>query len=193
MGEEERRFTREVKLNQLYLAIITRYRDYIEEHEHLSVAELPSLVTPKNGAVEGKAAEIKSSFGTYSYKSSFKEASLKAFEFVKSEIEDAILPLQFWLTPEETLTFLTGDMIDKNVLLCSLLISLGNPSAKVLVCMKDGSRQVYTYYELDGRISLMELKDGITEFGSKADMLRTVGAGEDSISYEFNDKMYVDL
>jgi hypothetical protein len=192
-GTEGERFAKEMRLNQIYLAIISRYRDYIEEHEHISVSELPSLVTPKNAAVEGKANEIKAAFGTYSYKSSFKEASLRAFEFVKNEIEDAVLPLQFWLTPEETLTFMAGDIIDKNVLLCSILISLGNPAAKVLVCMKDSSRFVYTYYEADGAVYLMDLKNGLTEFQSKAEMMRSAGIGDDSISYEFNDSMYVDL
>lgn len=42
---------REGRLNNLYLAVISRYKEYIEEKEGLSVAELPTLVTPNSEKV----------------------------------------------------------------------------------------------------------------------------------------------
>ena len=134
---DEKEVERLGKLNQLYLAIISRYKEYIQEKEGLSVAELPTLVTPKDEALVKKAAEIKAGFEGYTYERDFQKASAAAFSFVKSGIEDAVLPLEFWLSPRDTLAYGMGDMIDKNILLCSLLIALGNPSAKVLVRMKD--------------------------------------------------------
>ena len=38
----------QTKINQVYVSIILRYKDYIEEKERISVAELPRFVIPKN-------------------------------------------------------------------------------------------------------------------------------------------------
>src|SRR5271169_6510879 len=118
-GSIDKQQEKEDKLSQVYLAIISRYKDYIEEKEGLSVAELPRLVTPNDPKVKEKVAELKASFLNYDYNGNFREASVRAHDFVKNDITEAILPLQFWLTPEETLTFRLGDAMDKNMLLCS--------------------------------------------------------------------------
>ncbi len=180
-------------LNQLYLAIIQRYKEYIEDEESLSVAELPTLVTPESEKVADKAAEIMGDFDHYSYEVDFYEASIKALEFVKDSIKDAVLPLQFWLTPTDTLTFRMGDSVDKCMLLCSLLIKMGNPSAKVLMKMYDSTRTVFTYYEHSGRVYLLDLKDSVKEFESREQLLGSLSINEDVTAYEFNDKMYVDI
>ena len=49
---------KEYRLRHLYLAIVMRYKAHIEEHESLSIAELPSLVTVKNEKVMAKVQEI---------------------------------------------------------------------------------------------------------------------------------------
>jgi len=184
---------KENKLSQVYLAIISRYKDYIEEKESLSVAELPVLVTPNEMAVKKKVEEIKAGFLNYDYDSNFREASIRAHEFVKKEITEAILPLQFWLTPEETLTFKLGDSIDKNILLCSIFIGLGNPSSKVFVKIAETARKVSVYYELKGKTYLFDIEDGIKEFDSKESMLKTMDLKEETTAYEFNNQMYADI
>jgi hypothetical protein len=195
VGEEKQDKTldREVRLNQLYLAVIDRYSDYIEQHEHLSVAELPKLVTPRSDLVLKKAEELKGRFGSYSYNSSFLEASLKAFDFVRDEIDDVVMPLEFWLTPDETLEFRVGDTVDKNALLCSLLIALGNPSAKVLVCVNSPSRRVLTYHSFNDKIYVMEFGKEIKDFASRDELVKTFETDDDATIYEFDDKMYIDL
>ncbi len=181
------------KYNRLYLLIIERYKDYIEEKERLSVAELPTLVTPYNPSVVKKADEIREGFDSYSYDLNFYEAGAKAFDFVKGNIETVVLPLQFWLTPEETLEFGMGDEIDKNILLCSMLIALGNPSAKVLMHIKDGTRKSVVYFEFKDRVHMFDFQEGISTFGSTEEMMKYFNIGEESTAYEFNDRTYKDI
>ena len=180
-------------LNQLYLAIIQRYKGYIEEEESLSVAELPTLVTPQSEKVADKAAEIMDDFEHYTYDTDFYDASVKALEFVKDSIAEVVLPLQFWLTPTDTLTFKMGDAVDKCVLLCSLLIKMGNPSAKVFMKMYDTTRSVVVYYDYNGKTYMLDIKDGVREFASREQLLGSLGINDDVTAYEFNDKMYVDI
>jgi hypothetical protein len=195
-SEEQKALDRELKLNQVYLAIISRYKDVIEEREHLSVAELPTLVKPKDERILRKAEEIKSSFGIFSYKQNFYEASIDAFYFVRNNIADAAMPVQFWLAPEETMSFGIGDLLDRNVLLCSLLIALGNPSTKVLVVIRDGGRKVLTYYEFEGKaysFDLLDLSHGFKSHESREEMIRRLGLVEEDTAYEFNDNTYQDI
>ena len=85
-----------------------------------------------------------------------------------------------------------GDVIDKNILLCSLLVALGNPSSKVLVVI-DGNMRSYNYFEFNGRHWLVDLSTGIKEFGSREAMLSSISIGEDSTVYEFNNQRYEDI
>lgn len=185
--------SREDRLNSVYLAIIARYKEYIEEKEGLSVAELPTLVTPENAMVKRKVDEIKSGFLNYSYEANFADAGSRAYEFVKKDIDEMTLPLQFWLSPDETLEFMLGDAMDKNILLCSMLIGLGNPSSRVLVKMEENSRKVYTYYEFKDRVHLLDMENGTKEFESKDALLKRLGTGDDVVVYEFNNHMYADI
>ncbi len=184
---------RELKLNQLYLGIISRYKEYIEEKEYISVAELPTFITPRNELIVKKAEEIKSTFGVYNYDSHFYEASIDAFHLVKTEIEEVRMPLQFWLTAEETLGFGVGDQLDRNILLCSLLIALGNPSSKVFVYIKKGVKSVFTYYELEGKAYRLDFASGFKGLDSREVLMKAVTLDEESTAYEFNDKMYIDI
>ncbi len=181
------------KLSRVYLAIISRYTDYIEDKESISVAELPILITPKDRLVARLAEEIMHSFPQYEYDRDFGEASMKVFSFVKDNVENIVLPLQFWLSVEEVLTFMVGDVMDKNILLCSVLISLGNPSAKVLAVVKDGVQRILVYYELAGKLRAFEFNKGAAEFANFEELKGYVAIDDDSTAYEFNDKMYVDI
>lgn len=194
-GTERKALDRELKLNQVYLAVISRYKDTIEEREHLSVAELPSLITPKEEAVLRKAEEIKSVFGIYTYRTNFYEASIEAANFVKNTVDDVVMPVQFWLSPSETMQFGIGDLLDRNTLLCSLLIALGNPSAKVMVVIKNSSRSVLTYYEFEGRAYSLDLSQphGFKAYENRGALIKSLGLGEEDTAYEFNDNTYTDV
>jgi hypothetical protein len=179
------------RLNQLYLAVILRYRDYIEEKENLSVAELPRLVTPESPLVSRTADEIKGE--SYIYEANFYDASIRAQEFVRETVDEILLPVQFWILPDETIKFRLGDSIDSNILLCSLLIRLGNPSTKVLINIRDDERKAYVYYEFNNSIYLLDINEEAKAFPKKEDMLKLIGIDENSTAYEFNDKMFLDI
>ena len=183
-----------MRINNVYLLILSKYKDYIEEKEELSVAELPTLVTPKSALVARKGADIKGMFENYDYDGNFYDASIKAFDFVSKEVGDITLPIEFWLMPEETMRFMLGDVTDKSILLCSLLISLGNPSSKVVVISRDSIRDIRVYYEFGDYIVIMDIEKGkIIKLKSKDDMLKSFNFNEESTAYEFNDQMYVDI
>ena len=185
---------RYVRLNNIYLLIISKYKDYIEEKEALSVAELPTLVTPKAAMVARKAADIKGEFDSYDYDANFPDAARKAFDFVSKDVGDAALPIEFWLMPEETLRFMMGDVTDKSILLCSILIALGNPSSKVVVVSRDSTRSIYVYYEFGGSIVMMDSESGkVEKFSNKDEMLKAFNLDDESAAYEFNDQMYIDI
>ncbi len=177
----------------MYLAIIERYKDYIEDRESISVAELPRLISPKSEAVLSKIGEIKQELSPYAYNNDFKEAARRAFYFVKDKVKEVLLPLQFWFTPEETLAFMMGDRMDKGILLCSMLVALGNPSAKVLMRIKGEEKKILVHYEFVEKTFVMDIDDGINEFPSKEKMLEWLSIGEDTIAYEFNNQSYIDI
>ncbi len=193
MPEEEREAKDLSNLNEVYLAIISRYKDYIEEKESISVAELPTLVTPNGETVSRKAGEIKAEFQDYFFDKDFYDAAMKAFNFVKDKVATVVLPVQFWLTPEETLNFMVGDLMDKNVLLCSLLIRLGNPSTRVFVISKGGDKRTFIYFEFSGKVYVLDLDDGIKEYAGRDEMIEAQKLDDDTTAYEFNDKLYIDV
>jgi hypothetical protein len=191
-GSPNQTLDKATRMNQLYIAIISRYKEYIEEKEGLSVAELPTLVMPTNQKVKEKVDEIKSGFLNYNYENDFTEASTRVYQFVNKNIAEIVLPLQFWLTPDETLAFMLGDVMDKNILLCSMLVALGNPSAKVFVKMSENTKKVFVYYEFKNVVYTLD--EGIKEFnGGKEEMLKSLNMNEETVAYEFNNQMYADI
>jgi hypothetical protein len=192
-NEDEEDATRLDRLNKIYLTIISRYKYYIEEKENLSAVELPTRVTPQNLAVQEKVNEIKAAFEPYSYENNFYEASVRAFSFVKDNTDSVVLSIQFWLTPEETLALRMGDIFDRNILLCSLLVGLGNPSSKVFVTIKEETRKMFVYYEFEDTIYMLNLEDNIQKFKNKELMIESLNIDDDTAVYEFNDRAYVDV
>ncbi len=186
------------KYNSLYLEIIMKYRGDIEEHESLYIAELPRLVTPQDGVVKGLADTILGRFPGYRYDDNFYDAAKAAFSHVRDAISTVSLPVQFWLSPAQTINYSAGDVFDKAVLLCSLLVAMGNASSKVMVAAGESERRILVYFELGNRVIALDLEKGsINEARDKNELLRSIGVRETTESdlsvYEFNDKMYVDI
>ncbi|MDE1855931.1 MAG: hypothetical protein KGH49_01715 [Candidatus Micrarchaeota archaeon] len=183
------------KYNQLYLQMILRYKDHIEDKENLNVAELPKLITPDDNDVMNIANRIKNALGTYSYGQNFINAAKLAYEYVKNEISVVSLPIEFWLRPSDTIKCSAGDVMDKATLLCSALIALGNVSSKVVTVVKPSERRFLVYCEFDGKIIALDLDRGFIQFEDRDKMLQslTLNDGEDTTAYEFNDKMYNNL
>jgi hypothetical protein len=183
------------KYNALYLEIIMRYKDVIEHGETLYVAELPKLVTPTDENVIAAVSKITSAFHIYIYDENFLEAAQQAHKFVKEEITTVSPPIQFWLRPGQALMMQAGDTFDKAVLLCSMLIALGNVTSKIITTVNDDGKRQVICCEYKGEQVIVDLDDGVSKAGSREEMLEMLGIkkGKVSTAYEFNDKMYNDL
>ncbi len=105
------------------------------------------------------------------------------------------MPVQFWLNPSQTLNYGAGDVFDKIVLLCTLLVALGNASTKAMTIIRGNDRRFLVYFEFEGRIISMDLENGIEKFDKREELLARFGVKDDGevSAYEFNDKMYVDI
>jgi hypothetical protein len=183
------------KYNALYLEIIMRYKDAIELGETLYVAELPKLVTPADENVVAAVSKILSTFHIYIYDENFLEAVQQAHKFVKDEIVTVSPPIQFWLRPGQVLMMQAGDTFDKAVLLCSMMIALGNMSSKIVTTVNDSGKRHVVCCEYKGEQIAVDLEDGVSKSASREELLQTLGIKEGKLSaaYEFNDKMYNDL
>ncbi|MGI0141882.1 MAG: hypothetical protein ACREBF_04530 [Candidatus Micrarchaeales archaeon] len=182
------------KYNQLYLAMILRYKDYIEEQENLNVAELPKLITPQDDDVLNVANRIKNTFDPYSYHDNYVAAAKRAYDYVKSEIASVSLPIEFWLRPSDTIKSGAGDIFDQATLLCSILIALGNIGAKVITVVKPTERRFVVYSEFNGNIIAFDLEKGYGGFDNQERLFDSLALkGDDITAYEFNEKMYNDL
>ncbi len=181
--------------SKLYLTILMRYKDYIEENESLNVAELPKLITPQDPQVTAFANSIKNRLEGFSYDKNFYEAALMLHKHVKEEIATVSLPVQFWLMPSETLAIGAGDLMDKATLLCSGLIALGNVTAKVIIKANEEERKIGVYCEYNGKLAYFDIDDGAYVFNTKEEMLKSLGIeqGKNISAYEFNNSMYNDL
>lgn len=184
------------KYNGLYLEIINRYRDYIEEHENLYIAELPKLVKPDEKSVAAFASALTAKMDGYGYDRDFPKAAMAAFAHVNEAIAPAVTPVQFWLAPEQTLSLRCGDSFDKAVLLCSLIIALGNPSSRIIIATGDNYRVFLVYFEFNGELTVMDIEaKKSSAFKSKEEILRAydIKDSESTSAYEFNNKMYIDI
>lgn len=182
------------KYNSIYLGIITRYKNYIEENESLYVAELPKLVSPQDDAVLAQVGKIKGNFSSYNYDEDFYSAVKLAYDYMGREIMTVSLPIQFWQRPGETISNGAGDLFDKAVLLCSMLIALGCVSSKIVIAIRDGRRDFLVYSEFKDRLIVVDLENGISEAENRDELLNRLNVKEGEVSaYEFNDKMYIDI
>ncbi|MEM3791580.1 MAG: hypothetical protein QXL16_02530 [Candidatus Micrarchaeaceae archaeon] len=174
------------RYNRVYLEILLRYKEIIEEHEVLYFSELPKLVKADE-EVKIAAEKILGSFDGYNFEKDFDKAAEKAYEYVNNEIRTIILPLQVWLSPGEVIRCGAGDQFDKAVLLCSLFLALGCVNCKVLVVSFDSSRKIGVYYESKS-YNYFGIDECKKTFSSREEMLSYLKVGSDEVvdAYEFN-------
>lgn len=131
----------EVRL-RLYRIIIERYREEIEEHEVKSVSDLKGLVQPRSETILSIRDSMLDTFRPYVYAEHFLQAAKMAFSYVSS-FKPVSAPVSFWLSFSEMKDLMAGDEIDKSILLCSLIRSMGSESAKIFVTDSKASYVVF--------------------------------------------------
>jgi hypothetical protein len=169
---------------KLYKLIIDRYRDMIEQSETRSVTDLKAMIVPHHEKLAELRESIAENFHPYVYEEHFLQAAKMCFEHVSS-FKTISAPVSFWLDFSEMQFLMAGDEIDKSILLCSLLRSLGSQNAKVF--MTD-SRTSYVLFQFGSKsyvadYSQKELVE--TETGEAA-----LESLKGKIIYSFNDKEY---
>ena len=172
---------------KVYRIIIDRYRELIEAQEQRSVSDLKGAVQPRNERISAMRESLAEGFHPYVYNENFMQAAKMAFGYVSS-FRTLSLPVSFWLDFSEMQSLMAGDEIDKSILLCSLLRSLGSENAKVVVT---DSRNSYVLFGFSGRSFVAD--------HSKSE-LSELQAGQDAAGmlsgkplYSFNDKEYEDF
>ena len=167
--------------------VVERYRKFIEDGEAKSIAELRSLVKPLDHTVVEIKINIQDAFHPYVYDKHFVPAVQKALDVIFS-YRSVTLPVNFWLEFDEIQRLNASDDIDKAILLCSLLRSLGSETARVLITKNKDAMVVFEFGQ----------KQYVVEISRKA--MCAYPEGDDAFLqikhmalYSFNDLEYEDL
>jgi hypothetical protein len=147
---------------KLYRIIIERYREEIEGHESKSVSDLKGLVQPRSETILSIRDSILETFRPYVYAEHFLQAAKMCFSYVSS-FKPVSAPVSFWLSFSEMKELMAGDEIDKSILLCSLVRSIGSESAKIFVTDSKASYVVFEdkgvhYFADHSKPGLLEAK-----------------------------------
>lgn len=169
---------------KLYKLIIDRYRDMIEQGESRSVSDLKAMVMPHHEKIVELRESITEGFHPYVYEEHFLQAAKMCFEYVSS-FRTISAPVSFWLTFQDMKEIMAGDEMDKSMLLCSLLRSLGCENAKVFL---SDSRNSYVLFQFSSKSYVADhSQKGLVEGKSGAEAMALL---KGKILYSFNDKEY---
>lgn len=175
---------------RFYELVLNRYRQMIEQSESKTIADLKALINPHDETILRMKEEIVSNMRPYIYEQHFNAAAESAHKLVR-ELRTLKNPIDFWLTPKDLVTLRGGDPMDKAVFLCSLLISLDNPDAYVIVGVNNGIK-VAVIYKHNETWRLLDTTSRATISGEKDKIIEEWFGGERQI-YEFNNVYYNQL
>ena len=169
---------------KLFRLIIERYRDDIEAHENKTVSDLKGMVLPHDPIITKTRDSLLEGFRPYIYEEHFLPAAKMCCEYVAS-FATISPPVAFWLGFSDMQSIMAGDEIDKSILLCSLLRSLGSPDARIFVT---NTKNSYVLCSFGGKFHLSAHSGAepmICESEAEA-VLRMSGKP----IYSFNDRDY---
>ncbi|MFA6328312.1 MAG: hypothetical protein WCY41_02620 [Candidatus Micrarchaeia archaeon] len=169
---------------KLYKLIIDRYREDIEEHENKSVSDLKGMVLPHDPIITKTRDSLLEGFRPYIYEEHFLAAAKMCCSYVAS-FATISPPVAFWLSFSDMQSIMAGDEIDKSILLCSLLRSLGAPDARIFVT---NTKNSYVLCPFGGKFHLSAhsgAEPAVCESEQEA-LLRMSGKP----LYSFNDRDY---
>jgi hypothetical protein len=176
----------ELKL-RLYRLIIDRYRDKIEEYETKSVSDLKLLILPRDPKIAEMHESLVEDFHPYVYEEHFLQAAKMAFAYVSS-FRTLSAPVSFWLTFSDIQEMGAGDEIDKSLLLCSVLRSLGSENAKVFVT---DTRNSYVLFQFEGKSFVADHSQ--KELLQFDDGQQAISSLKGKLLYAFSDRDYEDF
>ncbi len=171
----------ETKL-KIYMLVVNRYRDLISEKEERSVSEIRQRVSPYNDLVKSLRDRLLSDFHPYTYERDFMQAAQGAISHV-TEMKTFRMLIPFWMTFEEMEELKAGGVMDKALLLTSLLRALDSRDARVMVTR---SGRTYVAFEWKGQMHLVVPESGSLLGGDDA----AKALANDLLAYSFSDLSY---
>lgn len=118
---------------KFYRIIIEKYSSLINEQSNKTVGQIKALITKDDLTIQNLASNFK--IDSYKFENHYMQAAEKAYNYIVENIDfvDADISISFWLSPKEIVENKIGDDEDQSVFLCSLLYSLGDENAEVVV------------------------------------------------------------
>jgi hypothetical protein len=162
----------------VYLLMLNRYRDLINERETKTITEIRSMVKPRQPYVEILLKRIIPEWPQIGAM----EAIERLVGYLRS-VETCEFALTFWMKPEEMDELRVADQANKSILFAAFLRSLGFEKVKVFV-MKSGS--YYVWFFLNNEEYLFLPKNNMLIKGEEISKL----FAEDSPRYAFSDLSY---
>ena len=186
-----------MNLVKLYSLILERYSDVINEHESKTVGEIKALVNKDDLTIQSLSNEFK--IEDYDFENHYFQAAEKAFDYVRGEIifvkPDA--NVAFWLTPKEIASEKIGDDEDQAVFLCSLLYSLGDEKAEVVIAeLENSGTHAFVITEWNKKFMILDpcQEHSFRDFyGEKREVLEKYsfqGSHIKKFLYKFNNSNY---
>lgn len=185
---------------KLYELLLKKYAHLINEAERKTIGEIKGLISSDDLTVQSVVSQFKPA--DFSFERDYLHVAKQLFEFVCKEINyvESKLDINYWLTSKEIMFSKLGDDEDLAVFLCSLLYTLGDQKAYVVVAeLNDLSMHALVLTETHGRTYLLDpaQKHSFGEFsGDKKDILLNYnfnGATIKHFLYQFNAKEYRQL
>lgn len=167
--------------------ILERYQKFIEDSEAKSAAELRELVRPLDSVVTELKMQVQDQFHPYLYEQHFLQAVQKALDTLFA-YRHVALPVSFWMGFSDMARLKAADDIDRAILLCSLLRSLGSETTRVLIGKNKSAWVSFVF--LDKQYIVDIAKRIMSAYPSGDDALKQFIY---QIQYAFNDREYEDL
>lgn len=144
---------------KLYRLLLKKYSKAINDSEKKTVGDLKALISDEDLTVHSIVQQFMDE--GYSFPVNYLEKAKMLFEFLRSNIEyislDGDLKINFWLTPKEMLNEKIADDEDFAVLLCSLLYSLGDHRAEVVIAELDNlETHAFVMTTIDDRMLILD-------------------------------------
>lgn len=182
---------------KLYSLLLSKYSTNISDFEKKTVGQIKALISDDDLTVQSFLEGIKPE--SYSFEFNYLETASAAFQYITKNIDyvDADIDINFWLTPKEILTNKVGDDEDLAVLLCSILYSLGDKEAEVVIAELDNlTTHAFVITKHEGEFLLLDPSQKIafeTYKGQRKDVFRNYsfkGATIKRFLYRFNHSKY---
>jgi len=142
---------------KLYSILLKKYADLINTAEKKTVGQIKSMVTNNDLTIQSLLDEFRGK--DYDFGRDYLRTASRAYKFLSREIEfvKSGIDINFWLGAQDILSEKVGDDEDLAVLMCSILYSLGDEKAEVVIAeMDDLTTHAFVITEVGKKFVLVD-------------------------------------